>query len=70
MQVKNIKISNIGNSSIEYQWKSKNIPKSNPNAVKDPKDKFKQHCQSNVILPGEEAIFSFSFFSEIPGIFV
>ena len=70
VQVKNIKVKNIGSSAIYFEWVMKNLPKINPNAIKDPKPNFYCHYQPNVIKPGEEQIFSFSFFSETPGVFV
>ncbi len=53
MQVKNIKVKNVGTSAIYYQWSFKNLPKINPNAIKDPKPNFYCHYQPNVIKPAE-----------------
>lgn len=53
MQVKNIKVKNVGTSAIYYQWNFKNLPKINPNAIKDPKPNFYCHYQPNVIKPTE-----------------
>jgi hypothetical protein len=70
VQVKNIRVTNTGNSAIYYEWVFQNIPKLNPNSLKDPKPHFYCHYQPSVIHPSSEQVFSFSFYSEIPGIYV
>ena len=61
--MKNINVKNVGTSAIYYEWIFKYLPKMNQSAIKDPKPKFYTHYSSNVIKPGEEVIFSFSFLS-------
>lgn len=64
-----IKIRNIGNSAVYLQFLFKNTPKINANGFKDTKLKFYCHYENNVIKPGEENTFIFSFLSEFPGHF-
>jgi len=64
-----VKIINNGCSSIEYNWKQIEIPKSFEFHCEDLKDYFHLHYTKNVIRPGEQSNFAFSFYSDIPGEF-
>jgi len=63
------KIINDGCSSIEYYWKRITPEKSFEFQGEDNRDYFHLHYTKNVIRPGEETNFAFSFFSDIPGEF-
>ena len=60
---KEVRIRNIGNSAVYLQFAFKNSPKINSSGFKDPKLKFYCHYDNNVIRPGEESSFIFSFLS-------
>lgn len=66
---KEVKVKNIGNSAVYLQFAFKNTPKINSSGFKDTRIKFYCHYENNVIKPGEENTFIFSFLSEFPGNF-
>lgn len=70
VDMQEVRVSNIGNSAIYYEWIKLPRAKINQNAVLDETPKFFCHHDKNVIKPGESISFVFSFLSKIPGIFI
>ena len=64
-----VRATNKGSTSIYYQWIKIPKSKANPNAVLDETPKFSCLNGKNTINPGQEIVFPFSFFSQIPGYF-
>ncbi|EGR28464.1 mycbp associated protein, putative, partial [Ichthyophthirius multifiliis] len=64
-----VQVRNIGTASIYYEWKRIENEKQHSVSLQDPEQKFFCHHEQNVIKPGQQKKFIFSFMSKLTGTF-